>query len=179
MAGSGCSSRRSTSPPSSSCRSAASTAPPDGVNPLGENGGSDKEVTKKALYKANTSYQFTPHFLGYFTYSQGERRGGANGVPTEGYFAASPAFLFFPARHGGQLRTGAEGAPLRQAGVLGRRLPHRLAQSAGERLHAGRGLPRGGERQRARSRTGWTSRAATGSPARSPSAPPTAGTEPS
>jgi outer membrane receptor protein involved in Fe transport len=67
----------------------------DGVNPLGQNGGSNQEITSKALFKANTSYQFSPHFLGYFTYSQGERRGGANGVPTKGYFAESPAFLFF------------------------------------------------------------------------------------
>jgi iron complex outermembrane receptor protein len=67
----------------------------DGVNPLGQNGGSDTEVTRKALFKGNTSYEFAPHFLGYFTYSQGERRGGANGVPTKGFFAESPAFLFF------------------------------------------------------------------------------------
>ncbi len=67
----------------------------DGVNPLGQNGGSAQEVTRKALFKGNTSYEFAPHFLGYFTYSQGERRGGANGVPTKGFFAESPAFLFF------------------------------------------------------------------------------------
>jgi outer membrane receptor protein involved in Fe transport len=67
----------------------------DGVNPLGLSGGGNKEITRKALFKANASYEFAPHFLGYFTFSQGERRGGANAIPTKGVFAESPAFLYF------------------------------------------------------------------------------------
>ena len=67
----------------------------DGVNPLGLSGGGDRQVVKKALWKANTSYEFADHMLGFLTFSQGERRGGANGVPTKGALGESPAFLFF------------------------------------------------------------------------------------
>ena len=67
----------------------------DGVNPLGLSGGGDRQVVKKALWKANTSYQFADHLLGFLTFSQGERRGGANGVPTKGALGESPVFLFF------------------------------------------------------------------------------------
>ncbi len=74
------------------CGSACAT---DQVNPLGATIGSETEVTKKALWKANASYKFDNGFLTYFTFSQGERRGGANGVPTKGPFAESPAFEFF------------------------------------------------------------------------------------
>lgn len=74
------------------CGSFCST---DQINPLGLAFGNEHEVTKKALWKFNASYAFMPHFLTYFTFSQGERRGGANGVPTMGPFAESPAFQFF------------------------------------------------------------------------------------
>ena len=67
----------------------------DGVNPLGLNIGAEREVTTKALYKFNTSYELAPHMLTYFTFSQGERRGGANGTPPVGFFAESTAFQFF------------------------------------------------------------------------------------
>ncbi|MGA0603224.1 TonB-dependent receptor [Caulobacter sp. KR2-114] len=74
------------------CGSFCST---DQINPLGLAEGSETEVTKKALWKFNASYKFGGGFLAYFTFSQGERRGGANGVPTMGPFAESPAFEFF------------------------------------------------------------------------------------
>ncbi|MGA0604031.1 TonB-dependent receptor [Caulobacter sp. KR2-114] len=67
----------------------------DGVNPLGLSGGGSREIVTKALFKANTSYQITDSLLAFATYSQGERRGGANGVPTQGILGASPEFLFF------------------------------------------------------------------------------------
>lgn len=67
----------------------------DGTNPLGLSSAGNREVVNKALFKANASYEFAPHFLGYFTFSQGERRGGANAVPTTGPLAESPAFLYF------------------------------------------------------------------------------------
>ncbi|MDR3509910.1 MAG: TonB-dependent receptor plug domain-containing protein [Caulobacteraceae bacterium] len=67
----------------------------DRVNPLGVSSSGNRDVIRKALFKANASYEFAPHFLGYFTFSQGERRGGANAIPTKGPFAESPEFLFF------------------------------------------------------------------------------------
>ncbi|WP_374572010.1 TonB-dependent receptor [Phenylobacterium sp.] len=67
----------------------------DQVDPLGATYGSEREITKKALWKFNAAYKFMPGYLAYFTFSQGERRGGANGVPTMGPFAESPDFQFF------------------------------------------------------------------------------------
>ncbi|MDR3511232.1 MAG: TonB-dependent receptor [Caulobacteraceae bacterium] len=67
----------------------------DGVNPLGLSGGGAREITTKPLFKFNTSYKLPGDVLAFFTFSQGERRGGANGVPTQGTLGASAAFLFF------------------------------------------------------------------------------------
>ena len=64
-------------------------------SPLGLTEGGARELTTKALFKANLSYDFMPNLLGYFTFTQGERRGGSNGVPTKGAFAESPVFQFF------------------------------------------------------------------------------------
>jgi len=67
----------------------------DGVSPLGLSGGGNKQVNNNVLMNFNTSYQLTHDLLAFATFSQGERRGGANGVPTKGVLGASPAFLFF------------------------------------------------------------------------------------
>ncbi len=67
----------------------------DGTDPEGVSGGADKQSTKHVLFKANTSYQVTDSVMAYATYSEGERRGGANGVPTSGRLAEDPAYLFF------------------------------------------------------------------------------------
>jgi outer membrane receptor protein involved in Fe transport len=69
----------------------------DGVNPLGLSGGGNRQVNNNVLWDANTSYQITDGVLAFATFSQGERRGGANGVPTKGVLGASPEFLFFKA----------------------------------------------------------------------------------
>jgi outer membrane receptor protein involved in Fe transport len=67
----------------------------DSVNPLGLTLGAEQEIKSKALMKFNTSYEFAPRSLAYFTFSQGERRGGANGTPPAGPFAESTAFEYF------------------------------------------------------------------------------------
>jgi iron complex outermembrane recepter protein len=59
---------------------------------------SDSDGTDKltrAIFKANMSWKFAPHELLYGTISEGYRRGGANGVPTTGNFAESPAWLTY------------------------------------------------------------------------------------
>jgi iron complex outermembrane recepter protein len=55
--------------------------------------GTDRE--NKAIFKGNMSWKFAPQQLLYATIAQGYRRGGANGTPTTGYFAESPAWLTY------------------------------------------------------------------------------------
>lgn len=52
-------------------------APPDAITLDFEPGGQEDDGW---LYKFNTSYQFTPEILGYFTVSEGYRIGNSNGV---------------------------------------------------------------------------------------------------
>jgi outer membrane receptor protein involved in Fe transport len=42
------------------------------------------------IYKLNTSYDFTDDLTLYFTFSQGYRRGGSNGLPIVGFFRERP-----------------------------------------------------------------------------------------
>lgn len=51
----------------------------------------------KILFKANATYHLSDDSLAYATWSQGYRRGGANGVPTEGFYAEDPAWLSYEA----------------------------------------------------------------------------------
>jgi outer membrane receptor protein involved in Fe transport len=67
----------------------------DGVSPLGLSGGGNKQVNNNVLMNFNSSYELGDGLLAFATFSQGERRGGANGVPTKGVLGASPEFLFF------------------------------------------------------------------------------------
>ncbi|MBO9602739.1 MAG: TonB-dependent receptor [Novosphingobium sp.] len=67
----------------------------DGIDPMGVVLASDTQKKTKALFKANTSYEFANGLLAYFTFSQGVRRGGASGIPTTGTFAEDPAFQFY------------------------------------------------------------------------------------
>ncbi len=47
------------------------------------------------IFKLNSSYKFSTGLNAYVDYSQGFRRGGANGIPVSGPFAANPALLIF------------------------------------------------------------------------------------
>lgn len=51
----------------------------------------------KMLFKANLTYHLDDDNLIYGTWSQGYRRGGANGVPTSGYYAEDAAWLTYGA----------------------------------------------------------------------------------
>lgn len=53
------------------------------------------QKNNKTLPYANLSWWFVPSNQFYATYSEGYRRGGANGTPTTGHFAESPAWLFY------------------------------------------------------------------------------------
>ncbi|HUA88968.1 MAG TPA: TonB-dependent receptor [Steroidobacteraceae bacterium] len=56
--------------------------------------GGDDSLTR-AVFKGNASWRFAPHQLLYATIAEGYRRGGANGTPTTGNFAESPAWLTY------------------------------------------------------------------------------------
>jgi outer membrane receptor protein involved in Fe transport len=51
-----------------------------------------KVSENKALFKGNISWKYAENGLGYATISQGYRRGGANAVPTTGFFAENVAW---------------------------------------------------------------------------------------
>jgi len=55
----------------------------------------NQQKNNKTQYYANLSWWFNDSHQFYATASQGYRRGGANGNPTSGYFAESPAWLFY------------------------------------------------------------------------------------
>ena len=66
----------------------------------GENAAGDTVVAADQsiddqIYKLNTSYHFGENQMVYFTYAEGFRRGGANGIPLSGPFAASPLLLLY------------------------------------------------------------------------------------
>lgn len=61
-------------------------------NGLGITATANKSNVKDQVFKLNTSYDILPDLKVYATYSEGFRRGGANGVPTDGVFASLPAY---------------------------------------------------------------------------------------
>lgn len=72
----------------------------DAVNNFVFNGAGITAVTNDSnvndhVFKLNTSYDILPDLKVYATYSEGFRRGGANGVPSEGVFASLPAYLTY------------------------------------------------------------------------------------
>lgn len=56
---------------------------------------SNEQKNDKTLFYGNMSYWLNSGNQFYATVSQGYRRGGANGTPTSGNFAESPAWLFY------------------------------------------------------------------------------------
>lgn len=67
----------------------------DFVDPMGIASATDTQSKTQALFKFNTSYEFPNRMLAYFTFSQGVRRGGANGIPLTGPFGEEPVFQFY------------------------------------------------------------------------------------
>lgn len=65
---------------------------PDEVALECEAGDSD---IKDSIFKVNTSYNITEDVMGYFTWSQGFRRGGANSIPVGGQVNIDPRDRFF------------------------------------------------------------------------------------
>mgnify|MGYP000120536186 CR=1 FL=1 len=63
------------------CGAACST---DGIDPRGVYGGTHSEKISDQIFKLNTSYDLSEEVMVYFTWAEGFRHGGANGIPTEG-----------------------------------------------------------------------------------------------
>ena len=67
----------------------------DLTDPLGTSVLGGKEDFQDEVFKFNTSYKFSDDMLGYFTWAEGFRRGGANAIATSGLFASLPDFQIF------------------------------------------------------------------------------------
>jgi iron complex outermembrane receptor protein len=61
------------------------------------------------IFKLNSSYKFSDALNAYVDYSQGFRRGGANGIPVSGPFAANPALLIYTPDKTKNYEVGAKG----------------------------------------------------------------------
>jgi len=66
-----------------------------GIGPLGETSVQTGNSVASHIWKLNTSYDLAPEAKLYFTYAEGFRRGGANGVPLVGNFASLPTYLSY------------------------------------------------------------------------------------
>lgn len=64
---------------------------------FGQSVASDVQSSSKTLFLSNASWWFNDTNQLYATISQGYRHGGANGVPTVGFFAESPTWEFYRA----------------------------------------------------------------------------------
>lgn len=68
----------------------------DGLNTLGlVSVPVSKSEVDDQIFKVNTSYDVNEDMMVYFTWAEGFRRGGANGVPLGGNFASLPHFLTY------------------------------------------------------------------------------------
>ncbi len=66
-----------------------------GTAPLGTDAGASGYSVSDHTLKLNTSYKVSQELNGYLNYAEGFRRGGSNGIPTSGYFAALPSLLIY------------------------------------------------------------------------------------
>jgi outer membrane receptor protein involved in Fe transport len=71
-----------------------------------------------AIFKLNTSYDIDEDLKFYATFSQGFRRGGANGVGTGGVYASLPQFLTYDPDKSNNYEIGAKGSYLGQTFTL-------------------------------------------------------------
>ena len=56
---------------------------------------SSKSSDSDVLFKGNVSWRFRDGYLLYGTISEGYRRGGSNAVPTTGFYAEDPGWLYY------------------------------------------------------------------------------------
>jgi iron complex outermembrane receptor protein len=67
----------------------------DQINPIGLAVSDTATKFSNHVWKANTSYDFTPNLKVYATFSEGFRHGGVSGLPSNGPFASPPDLQTF------------------------------------------------------------------------------------
>lgn len=77
---------------------------------LGNTFDSGGYVAKDHIAKIDTSYKFSDALNTYLSYSEGFRRGGSNGIPLTGPFAANPALLVYTPDKTKNYEIGAKGS---------------------------------------------------------------------
>jgi outer membrane receptor protein involved in Fe transport len=82
----------------------------DLTNPAGLSLASSSSAASRVIKKLNTSYDFSSTFKIYATYSEGFRRGGANGLPLSGAFATLPQYQTFKPDIAKNYEIGAKGS---------------------------------------------------------------------
>ena len=105
------------------------------------------ERGRHALFKGNVAIHVSDDDLVYLTYSEGYRRGGANAVPTTGFFAESPAWLTYTSDTVENYEIGIKG-PARRPALRPVGVPDRLERPAAQYGDAELGLLRGRERRK-------------------------------
>lgn len=66
-----------------------------GSDSLGDTVVNAASAVSNHIFKLNSSYEVAARQMVYATFSEGFRRGGANGIPLSGPFAASPSLLLY------------------------------------------------------------------------------------
>jgi outer membrane receptor protein involved in Fe transport len=84
----------------------------DQINPNGTSTAVSSSDFGRHVWKFNSSYDFGPGLRAYVTYSEGFRRGGANGLPTAGIYASLPNYLTYTPDLAKNYEVGIKGALL-------------------------------------------------------------------
>lgn len=122
-----------------------------GDNSLGDTVVNGASAVDNHIFKLNSSYEFAPRQMVYATFSEGFRRGGANGIPLSGPFAASPALLLYQPDETKNYELGVKGRALGQTYSLAAYyIKWDNVQIDGNSAAGGYGLVANGSRARSR-----------------------------
>jgi iron complex outermembrane recepter protein len=122
-----------------------------GDNAAGDTIVNGASAVNNHIFKLNSSFEFAPHQMVYGTFSEGFRRGGANGIPLSGPFAASPSLLLYQPDETKNYELGIKGRALGQTYSLAAYwIKWDNVQINGNSAAGGYGLVANGSRARSR-----------------------------
>lgn len=122
-----------------------------GDNSFGDTVVNGASAVNNHIFKLNSSYEFAPRQMVYATFSEGFRRGGANGIPLSGPFAASPSLLLYQPDETKNYELGLKGRALGQTYSLAAYwIKWDNVQINGNSAAGGYGLVANGSRARSR-----------------------------